>query len=308
VTAGAGGTFFPPDEGAPGGRGWASALAIGRGEAVAEARARAGAGTPGGSEPSHPGAVASALAKAIGASGSATSRARSSSGNLQVQASAQASVLRAATAEARVGPAGQSGAAGDGLRRLTHYLSGRDASVQATVAPGEHAVETALRRERELRQALDDAGVDRVEALGTFSAWQRQRVPGSAGGSAQVISALELALSPFLIGLGRGTDPVFIGLFAPQLSRNGFVQLRVTLENVDDLLLDATFDDAVAAQAFLSGTLLEVGEIESGIGNPSPIPIPPLPPSATLRIEVVTRRPGAGLALDFLVGSVSPTP
>ena len=84
------------------------------------------------------------------------------------------------------------------------------------------------------------------------------------------------------------------------------MSILVTLKNENDngagrVILDTT--DADEAVACLDGALLDVGRISSG-GNT----FPPEPGAATLRIELVTSRPGAGLSLDFLVGSAPPAP
>jgi hypothetical protein len=293
-------SFLAPRDGQPGGRAQASAVAIGRGDADASASASGGVGTgAGATDPHHPGGPGQALAKAIGEHGAASAAAKSSSEALYVEARAGAELPGQASSEARIGPARPGQAA---FRRLGHYFGGRNASVEATVSPGARQVARALRREGELAQALEDAGVEAVDALGTFSAWQRG--PRARGGAEQV-SVLEVELSSLALLFNGVTDPVYIGLFAPQLAQRGFVGLHLTLENGEDLLADESFARAAAARAFLDGALLEVGPIETG---PFPAPPPPsrLAGKALLRIELVTRAPGAGMALDFLVGTAPP--
>lgn len=308
------GSFLPPRDGLPGGAAQASAVAIGRGDADASASATGGVGTgAGAADPRHPGGSGRALAKAIGEHAAASAAAQSNSEALRVEARARAEVLGEAASEARIGPAlgGQRV-----FQRLAHYFGGRNASVEATVSPGAREVARALRREGELEQALEDVGVETIDALGTFSAWQRSRArtpgvgtPRGTAPAPEQVSVLEVELSSLALLFNGTTDPVFIGLFAPQIARRGFVSLHLSLENGADLLVDESFSSAAAASAFLDGALLEVGPIETG---PFPLPLPgPLPGqallgTALLRIELVTRAPGAGLALDFLVGTAPP--
>jgi hypothetical protein len=306
-------SFFPPEDGLPGGRGDASAVAIGRGEALAEAVSTGGLGTAGvaaAAGPRHPGSVGRALAKAIGTHGTATARARSSSGKLQVQASAESSLLEAATVEARIGPPRRGSFWQRLFRRLDRQRGAREAFAEATVAPDAREVEHALRGQPELSRALEDAGVDTVDALGSFSARQRReapppRGPASPRGSPLLRSVFELELSDVVGGLGGATDPTYIGFFAPRLSRRGFVALHVTLENGDDLLLDEIMFESDAAESFLDGTLLEVGFILGARGNPWPV-TGLSGDRATLRVALATSIAGGGLAFDFLVGTAPP--
>jgi hypothetical protein len=293
-------SFLPPRDGLPGGAARASAVAIGRGDADASASASGGVGTgAGAADPRHPGGPGQALAKAIGEQGAASAAAKSSSEALLVEVRARAERPGQASSEARIGPSGRGQGA---FRRLDHYFGGRNSSVEAVVAPGARQVARALHREADLAQALEDAGVEAVDALGTFSAWQRG--PRARGGAEQV-SVLEVELSSLALIFSGSTDPVFVGLFAPQIARRGFVSLHLTLENGEDLLVDESFGSAAAASAFLGGVLLEAGPIETG-PFPGPLPGPSLLGRALLRIELVTRSAGAGLALDFLVGTAPP--
>lgn len=292
------GGFSPSQDGLPGGKAEASAVAIGHEEASASALARGGDGTgfsP--ADPRHAGGAGKALARAIGGHGTASAAARSSSEALRVEARARAELPGEATSEARIGPARPWPRA---FQRLSHYFGGRDVSVDAEVAPDTREVARALRRERQLDQALAEAGVETVDALGTFSAWQRS----GARGALNQVSVLEVELSSLALLFLGATDPVYIGLFAPQIHERGFVSLHLSLENGEDLLVDESFDSAAAARAFLDGALLEVGPIETG-----PFPLPPSAQlgKALLRVELVTSRPGAGLSLDFLVGTAPPS-
>ncbi len=303
---------LPPEIGGgiPGGEADASAVATSQGAVDAQASARAGVGTGGVNAAGNvfgprwaPGGPATAIARASGDGGEARATAASNSATLAVEAAAAASVLRHATVESRIGAERRRTP-----RRRGRGARGRDAFVEAMVSPRPREVAELLRGETVLPHSL--AGVDRVAALGRFSSVQRQWSRGQS-----VVSTFELALSSLDFVFDRRGEEVFISLFDPRLRRFGFESLHVTLEKGHAVLLERSFDDAREALRFLDGAVLEVGTLGQrptslqtdvpgaggSLGRPSFLFLGP--ERATLRIEVETRFPGAGLALRFAVAT-----